>query len=108
MTTVVALLLAGIFYSTADRVKKNEEVYNKRATLSAIQSELGKPLDDIENDEIINIFNNQVKQKVVDSKGNILDEAAISALGYGGTTAETIDMAKEKKKPVDELSLIHI
>lgn len=102
MTTIVALTLAGIFYSTAERVKKNEEVYNKRAILSAVKSELGKPLDDIENDELLEIFNNQVTQSVVDAKGNILDESVISALGYGGTTAESIDMAKEKKKPVED------
>ena len=102
MTTIVALTLAGLFYSTADRVKKNEEVYNKRAILSAVKSELGKPLDDITNDELLDIFKNQVTQSVVDGEGNTLELDEIKALGYGGTSAESIDMAKEKKKPVED------
>ena len=48
------------------------------------------------------MFESSVKQKVVDSKGNELSGEAVEALGYGGTTAESIDMAKEKKKPVGE------
>lgn len=102
MTTVVSLVLAGIFYSTQEIVKKNEEVYNKRATLSAVKSKLGKDLDDISNDELIGIFENQIKQKVIDSKGNVMDAAAVESLGYGGSTAEKLDMAKEKKKPVED------
>ncbi len=100
MTTVVALTLAGIDYSTKSMVKNNEEVYNKRATLSAVKSKLGKNLDDISNEEILSIFDNQVKQIVVNGTGEVLDTSAVSALGYGGNTAEAIDMAKEKKKPV--------
>ncbi len=100
MTTIVALVLAGLFFSTADLVKKNEEVYNKRATLSAVASKLGKPLEEISDDELLDIFNTQVVQKVVDSHGNPMDEAAVNGLGYGGGTAEYVDMAKEKKKPV--------
>lgn len=104
MTTVVALVLSSLFYGLQSRVKINEEVYNKRATLSAIKTKLGKDLDEISNEEIISMFESQVKQKVVDSQGNVMESDAIAALGYGGNTAEAIDMAKEKKKPLEDRS----
>jgi len=102
MTTVVALVLSLLFYGLQGMVQVNEEVYNKKATLSAIKTKLPKDLDAMSNEEILNIFNTQIEQKVVNSQGEVLDESAVEALGYGGSTAENVDMAKEKKKPVDQ------
>ncbi len=101
MTTIVALVLSSLFYGLQGRVKINEEVYNKKATLSAIQTKLPKSLDEMTNEEILEIFNNQITQIVIDSKGNEMKPAEVEALGYGGDTAEKLDMSKEKKKPLE-------
>ena len=102
MTTIVALVLSLLFYGLQDLVKENEEVYNKKATLSAIKTKLGKDLETMENEEILALFKNQVTQVVINSSGDIMEPEAVEALGYGGSTAEKLDMAKEKKKPLEE------
>ena len=102
MTVIVSLVLAGLFFYWQDKFKMNEEIYNKKATLSAIQSKLPKRLDEMSEDEIAAIFTNQITQKVVNSEGKIMEDAAVTALGYGGSKAQNIDMAKEVKKPINE------
>lgn len=104
MTTIVALVLSSLFYGLQGKVEVNEEVYNKKATLSAIQTKLPKSLDDMENQEILDIFKDQITQIVIDSKGNEMTPESVEALGYGGSTAEKLDMKKEKKKPLDQRS----
>ena len=44
MTVSVALVLSFLFYGTKDQVAINEDVFNKRAVLSAINSHLGLSL----------------------------------------------------------------
>lgn len=100
MTTIVALVLSLLFYGLEPMVKVNEEVYNKKATLSALKSKLDKDLDQMSNEEILDVFQNQITQRVINSKGEVMDATAVEALGYGGSTAEVLDMSKERKKPV--------
>lgn len=104
MTTIVALVLSLLFYGLQGRVKVNEEVYNKKAILSAVKTKLSKPLDEMSNEEIMALFENQVSTSAISSSGKEMSPEKIEALGYGGNSAEDIDMAKEKKKPLDQRS----
>lgn len=100
MTTVCALALAGLFTALKDTHAMNESIFNKRAILAAVmdRNELAKMSDQ----QVQDVFNNQVQQYVLDANGNAVDEAAVQAAGYKGGHAEDVDMAKEKKKPVAE------
>ena len=92
MTTVVALVLSGLFYSTKPMAERNEAVFNKRAILSAISDYLPNKLDEMSDEEVLGIFENEMEQVVIDMEGDELENI----------TAEQIDMAQEEKKPVEE------
>ncbi len=89
MTVLVALLLSGLFYSTKEQAALNEAVFNKRAILSAISDQFDKKIDDFSDEEVLDIFDQRMEQKVLDMGGEELEEIL----------AEDIDMKKEKKKP---------
>lgn len=89
MTTLAALMLAGMLYVTEPAALKAEAVFNKRAILSAVEKQLPKPLGEIPDEEVLNIFSSQVEQHVVNVQG---EEVA-------GEMAEKINLAQEKKKP---------
>ncbi len=95
MTVSVALVLSFLFYGTKDQVAINEDVFNKRAVLSAINSHLGTQVDDMSDEEVLGIFDKQIEQVVLDMEGDVLD----------GVKAEKVDMAKEKKKPETDRQL---
>ena len=99
MTIVTSVLLAGLFYATQDRAKKNEALFNKRAILSAISNHLGGEPKDMSDEQVLDIFNNKVTQYALDMSGNEVSSEQIIAAGHKGGRAEDIDMAKEKKKP---------
>lgn len=92
MTGITALILAGMNTSLKDRFIKNEEIYNKKGILASIQDDIGKPANELSNEEIDNIFDNDITQFAVDAQGNVID----------GVMAQDIDMAKEKKLPLDK------
>ncbi|MEO1515328.1 MAG: FMN-binding protein [Bacteroidota bacterium] len=98
MTSVVALLLAGLFYATQSKAKENEAIFNKRAVLRAVETYLEKSVDDMDDGEVLSIFENQVQQKVLNMTGEEVGTADVEAAGHKGGKAENIDMAKEKKK----------
>jgi len=89
MTVLVALTLSFLFYGTKDQVAINEDVFNKRAVLAAINSHLDTKVADMSDEEVLGIFNKQIDQVVLDMDGDVID----------GVKAEKVDMAKEKKKP---------
>lgn len=89
MTSLVALILTGFRLSTADQAALNEDVFNKRAILSSLDTYLEKPSFELTDDEIRQIFETKMQQVVVDMEGNELE----------GVTADEIDMSKEKSKP---------
>lgn len=90
MTTLVALVLAGLFYSTRAKAIQNEAVFNKRAILSAVSDYLGeKNVEDLSDEEVLTIFEEQIEQVVVDMNGQEVESIK----------AENVDMAKERKKP---------
>ncbi|MEL6865959.1 MAG: FMN-binding protein [Bacteroidota bacterium] len=99
MTTLVALALSGLFYATQSKAKQNEAVFNKRAVLKAVSTYLDKDVDDMSDEEVINIFEEQVKQYVLNMEGEEVEAQVVVDAGHKGGRAEDIDMAKEKKKP---------
>ncbi len=103
MTVIVAVVLAGLSSLWKEASKKNEAIFNKRSILMAVKSELGgvdpKTMPD---DDVLAIFDQQVKQLALDMDGNQLTAEDVANSGYKGGRAEDIDMAKEKKKPEAE------
>ena len=100
LSAVVALLLTGFREGTKDLAAAGEEIFNKRAILKTIESELGEGVKvaDLTADEINEIFNTKIDSKVLDMKGNVLTEAQIVEKGYKGGSAIDVDIKKEKKK----------
>lgn len=78
---------------------KNEAVYNKKAILSAVAEQLPVEFSKISDEEVSDIFNNDVEQMVLDMQGNVLTPEQVAAAGYPGGKAEDVDMKQEKKKP---------
>ncbi|HMS69176.1 MAG TPA: NADH:ubiquinone reductase (Na(+)-transporting) subunit C [Saprospiraceae bacterium] len=99
MTAIVAVILA--FLSTALKPihSQNEAVYNKRAVLKAVQVDLGSKVSDLSDKEVLDVFTNQISQKVFDMSGKELTKEEVESKGYKGGLAENVDMAQEKKKP---------
>ena len=101
LSAVVALLLTGFREGTKDLAKAGEEIFNKRAILKTIESELdgGKMVADLSAEEVNSIFDTKIEQKVLNMKGEVLDANAVMAAGYKGGRAIDVEIAKEKKKP---------
>lgn len=99
MTTIVAVVLALMSTGLKGIHDKNEAVYNKRAILASVSSQLGTDLAKLSDDDVQKIFNEQIEQKVIDLKGNEISKEQVIAAGYKGGMAEHIDMSKERKKP---------
>lgn len=94
LTAIVAVLLTSLREATKVQAQLNEEIFEKRAILKAVQDHLGEnvKVDNLSDDEVLNIFTSSVEQKVLDMAGTEVD----------GMAAEDVDMAKEKKKPEEE------
>ncbi len=92
MTVIVALTLAGLKTLTQPLADRNEEVFNKRAILQAANTPYeaanGKPISQLSDAEVLEIFDTQVEQYVVDGQGNVLE----------GQLAIQVNMPAEKKK----------
>ncbi len=101
MTTIVAVVLAGMSTGLKSIHDKNEALYAKKATLSAVADHLGMDFSSITNEQVIEVFNSQIEQLVLDAKGNVVPQAQVNEL-YKGGLAENIDLGKEFKKPGDE------
>ncbi len=97
LTASVAVLLTGFRQITKPVADRNEEIFNKRAILSAVGDYLGEGLkvSDLQDDQVLGIFDEQVQQVTLDMQGNEIE----------GVKAEDIEMAKEKKKPSAERKL---
>lgn len=89
MTSLVALVLSGMYSLLKETHEANEDLFNRRAILRAIDDYLPEKEANLSDDQINELFENQIQQLVVDSKGDLKE----------GVVAESIDMAKEKKKP---------
>jgi len=97
LTAAAAVLLTGLREVTKSGADRNEEIFNKRAILSAVEDylESGKTVGELSDEEVINIFQNKMEQKALNMKGEVIE----------GVAADDIDMAKERKKPEAERRL---
>jgi len=104
MTVVVALVLAGMNTGLKSIHEQNEAIFNKKAVLAAIQSQLGEGVKaaDIPDEEVQQIFENNITQLVVDHEGQAITTEAVESRGYKGGMAEHVDMKKEKKRDLDD------
>lgn len=104
MTVVVALVLSLMATGLKPIHDRNEAIFNKKAVLAAIESELGENVkaDKLPDEEVLTIFNDRIVQTVIDFNGNPVSSEEVEARGYKGGLAEHIDMKKEKKKPAEE------
>jgi Na+-transporting NADH:ubiquinone oxidoreductase subunit C len=94
LTAVVAIMLTGLREVTKEQAALNEDIFNKRAILLAVEDHLpnGQKVKDLSDDDVKSLFESQVEQRVLDATGAVVE----------GMQADKIDMAKEKKKPADE------
>ena len=62
MTVVVALVLAGMNTGLKPIHEKNEAIFNKKAVLAAIQSQLGEDVKaaDLPDEEVQQLFDNNI------------------------------------------------
>lgn len=101
LTAVVALVLSLLATGLKEKHDLNESIFNKRAVLSAIEDYIGDNVkaDKIPESQVLDIFDNQIEQRVINMEGELVDEAKVMERGYKGGKAEHVEMAKEKKKP---------
>ncbi len=92
LTVVVALLLSLLATGLQPIHQRNEAIYNKKAVLAAIESSLNQEAANMSEDQVQSIFDEDIQQVVVDYRGNIIE----------GVRSEDVDMAKERKKPVEQ------
>lgn len=97
MTVLVAFSLASIRQVTKAKADQNEDIFNKRAVLAAVNDYLGKgegvTANDLTDEQVLEIFESKVEQTTLNSQGEEVKS---------GVKAEDIDMAKEKKKDISE------
>ena len=95
MTVLVALMLAGSKVVLGPIAEVNEDIFNKRQILEAISGpleEAGKSVADLSDDEVLDIFEQQVQQTVVMADGSPVENMK----------AIEVDMAQERKKAENE------
>ncbi len=99
MTSVVALLLAGMYTVLKPIHDVNEKNFNRKEVLKAVGSVFeatdGKSVESLSDTEVEEIFSSRIQQYAVNTNGDIIE----------GVVAEDIDMAKERKKPESEQKL---
>ena len=102
LTAIVALVLSLMFTGLKEVHSLNEALFNKRAILSAVSNYLEKPVGEMTDKEVLDIFETQMEQTVVNYEGEEVPAEEVAARGYKGGKAEDVDMAKEKKKPAED------
>ena len=96
ITACAALALAFLSTTFKERHETNEALFNKRAILSAVEGPLGEQVSDLSDEQVQEIFSNQVTQVVLNMDGEEVGSEEVLAHGYKGGKAEDIDMAKER------------
>lgn len=95
LTVVVAITLGGLREVTKAKSAQNEDIFNKRAILSSIETKLGADVKvkSLSDEEVLELFSPaNMDQLVLNMSGEVVD----------GMQAEAVDMAVEKKKPEAE------
>lgn len=98
LTFAVAVVLGGLREVTKEKAAQNEDIFNKRAILSSIETKLGDgvKVKKLTDEEVLELFSpEKMDQMVLDMEGNVLD----------GMMAQDIDMAVERKKAEPERKL---
>lgn len=101
MTLIVAAVLSLMVSGLKETHTLNESVYNKKGILSAVSSQLGKDVNSLTNEEVQTIFEKQITQKGINSKGEELTSDQIKSM-TGASSVVDIDLGKENKKPADQ------
>ncbi|MEM6877032.1 MAG: FMN-binding protein [Bacteroidota bacterium] len=99
MTLVAAGLLAGLRESTAEIAAKNEDIFNKRAILSAVADPLaaqGFNVGELSGDDVLKFFEDNVSSLVV---------SAATGDQIEGMTVDGVDYVAEMRKPAEERQL---
>lgn len=94
MTGIVAVSLTGLRQSTKDIAERNEDVFAKRAVLSSVRDYLDKPVSEYSDEEVLEIFANDIEQYVLNTGGEVVEE--------GDGVADLIDMGREAKKSEED------
>ncbi len=81
---------------------RNEAIANKRSILNAVGHHLEQPVRSLSDDEVLEIFDNQIDQYVVDVEGNTLSKEEVQKKGYSGGMAEHINIGRERRKSESE------
>lgn len=102
LTAIVALVLSLMYTGLKEKHRENELLFEKRAVLGSIQEKVGKDISKLKDNEVIDVFNNNIKQIVLDSKGNVLSAKDVEKLGYKGGKAENVIMKNEMRKPIED------
>ena len=92
LTSVVALILAGMFTALKPIHDANEAIYNKKEILAAVDPNA----ENMEDPDVESIFSTKVKQYVLNAKGEVIEAKTANGLPL---KAEEIKMDKERKKP---------
>ncbi len=101
LTSLVAIGLTTLREVTFDTAEMNKAIFNKREVIKAVADHIGlepgQKVADLPNERVLEIFENDIKQIVLDMDGNEVDQNTVQKV-YKGGLAEHIDMSKEKKK----------
>jgi Na+-transporting NADH:ubiquinone oxidoreductase subunit C len=91
LTTTVAVALTGLREGTKEKAALNEEIFNKRAILAAVNNYLpgGKSVNQLSDKDVLDIFDQNIVQVTLNAKGDVIE----------GVRADKLDMGKERKKP---------
>jgi Na+-transporting NADH:ubiquinone oxidoreductase subunit C len=98
LTAFVAVVLSIMSTGLKPIHDQNEAVYNKKAILTAVASQLDSDLGSLSSEQIQDIFDKQVTQSVVNMDGVAMDEAKMISMGFSNGKAESLDMSREAKK----------
>lgn len=94
LTAVVAVSLAGYRELTKDVAQKNADIFNKRAILKAVESNMDTKVDDLEDQQVLDVFNG-MESMVLSMEGEEVTSVA----------AADVEMKKERKKPKADQNL---
>lgn len=92
LTVIVAIALGGLREVTKAKSAQNEDIFNKRAILSSIETKLGEgvKVSKLSDQEVLDLFSPEnMDQLVLDMSGQVVE----------GKKAEEVDLAVERKKP---------
>lgn len=100
MCIVVAGVLAGMYTVLKPIADRNEEIFNKRNILKAIETKLDGSVAEMSDDEVLNLFQEKVTQITLKTDGTVVAKKMPNSddVEGDGPIAEKVDMKQEKKK----------